>query len=109
MSNNIDDLKVKLKYCKKERLKELAKNGDFILLAALPASLGIISCLPFIFNGASFKTNTITFTLGASLGSFVGSTNLFTHYNNSIYTKQIRIIKDEIKEEKKLIKQKKLK
>lgn len=114
MSNNIDDLKVKLKYCKKERLKELFKDGDFLMLVIAPLGCGVISGIPFMINDASTKSTMVAMGVGASLGLSIGSMHFFTKFHDSIYTKKIRVIREEIKEIKEenksnVVKQKKLK
>lgn len=96
MDNNLKELNAELKFYKKERFKELCKDGDILVLAFSPL-VGIVGCgMPLMAYNAPTEATMLAMAGGAASCLAVGIANFCTRLNHALYSSDIKLVKEEI-------------
>ncbi|MBQ7137353.1 MAG: hypothetical protein IJO43_05200 [Bacilli bacterium] len=100
MNKKIEHLKADLKIYKKERFKKLRKDGVILKSFAFPLGIGEIIGGTISAFGLGNEKSAIGLGIGTAIGLSIGTLYIKSKLNYALYSDQIKLIKQQIKEEK---------
>jgi len=96
IDNNIKELNAELKYYRKERFKELFKEGDILVLAISPLVGAAGGGVPLVAYNTPMETTILAMTGGATTCLAIGILHFYSKLKHSLYSTDIKLVKKEI-------------